>query len=120
LPHFYEFVQRRRALAHLYTERFAKAGVTCPEPEECPDNVFFRYLIDGARPCVPLLEDLLRVGIQAGRGVDPPLHQLLDLDDNEFPNTSACARTLVSVPLYPSLCDDQAAWIAEEILKRIR
>jgi dTDP-4-amino-4,6-dideoxygalactose transaminase len=76
-------------------------------------------MIEGARPCAPLLEDLLRLGIQAGRGVYPPLHQLLDLSDNEFPHTSACARTLVSVPLYPSLSDDQAAWIAEEILKRI-
>ena len=104
----------------LYTERFAAAGVVCPEPGECPGNAFFRYIIDTAQPAATLLEDLLGVGIQAGRGVYPPLHQLLDLADDEFPHTSACVRTLLSVPLYPSLRDDQAILIADEILMRIR
>jgi perosamine synthetase len=114
------FVERRRALAHFYSERFTAAGVICPDPGECPENVFFRYMIDAALPAAPILEDLLRAGIQAGRGVYPPLHQLLDLPDEAFPRTSACVRTLLSIPLYPSLQDDQAAWIADEILKRIR
>jgi perosamine synthetase len=114
------FVERRRRLARFYSERFAASGVICPELRECHDNVFFRFMIDTAVPAAPVLEDLLRAGIQAGRGVYPALHQLLDRADEEFPRTSACVRTLLSVPLYPSLHDDQAAWIADEVLRRIR
>lgn len=99
------FITRRQQLARRYTAAFREAGITCPDVPDDRSSVFFRYLIRVERPVVRVIERLRDLQIQAGRGVYPPLHWLLDLPDTDFPGTIACVRSLLSVPLHPGLTD---------------
>lgn len=99
------FIARRRQLARRYTVTFREAGIICPNVPDDDSNVFFRYLIRVQRPVVPVIERLRTLQIQAGRGVYPPLHGLLDLPDADFPGAMDCVRSLLSVPLHPGLTD---------------
>lgn len=106
------FIERRRELAARYTDAFRPAGIECPDAD-C-GSVFFRYLIAVQNPdrCVMALASK---GIEAGRGVYPPLHQLAGLPDDQFPGTMQAVNSLLSVPVHPSITDEQADHIIESV-----
>ncbi len=108
------FIERRRHVAAQYTSAFTGAGIECPDPDV--DSVFFRYLI-GADDPADKVEKLAVRGIEAGRGVNPPLHRLLDLDPAAFPGAEECWGKLLSVPVHPGLSDDQVGYITEQVIE---
>jgi perosamine synthetase len=109
-----EFIARRREIAAAYSERFAAVGIECPDPD-C-GSVFYRYLIAVDDPAAKVAE-LALGGIEAGRGVYPPLHQQLGLPDDEFPGAMRAVNSLLSVPCYPALTDKQVRYIAEQVVE---
>jgi perosamine synthetase len=99
------FVATRRRLALRYTERLSKLpNVRCPVPNE--QNVFFRYLVavEDEDPAT-IIRGLADFGIEAGRGVFPPLHSYLKEANGNFPGAEQAVKTLVSIPLYPALTE---------------
>lgn len=95
-----EMIARRRELAAYYTDQLRPHGFECPDITD--DNVFFRYLIgvlDPARDVMLLAEH----GIECGRGVNPPLHQMLGLPPDEFPGAEECFDRLLSIPVHPGV-----------------
>jgi dTDP-4-amino-4,6-dideoxygalactose transaminase len=95
------FVTRRRALAAAYDR--ALAGLPLRLPPRPPDRVhaFHRYVVRGARAAGPILAALNRRGIAARRPIFRPLHALLGLPG--FPAAAEAWRTMVSLPIYPTL-----------------
>jgi perosamine synthetase len=110
------FIDRRLSLAARYTARFREAGIECPDVPDDRSNVFFRYLIQVSKPVRDVLSELRTAGIEAGRGVFPPLHVLVARADSDFPGASWCVDNLISVPVHPSLTDDQADYIAAAVI----
>lgn len=108
------FIERRREIAAAYSNRFDAAGIECPDPD-C-GSVFFRYLI-GVEDPGGKVDALKGVGVEAGRGVYPPLHRQLGLSDDGFPGATACVNRLLSVPCHPSLSDADVAFVAERVLE---
>lgn len=113
------FIERRQEIARVYTARFQYEGIECPNLGT--GSVFFRYLV-GTSADAPedVVEALTDDGIEAGRGVWPPLHQLdaiaMTRLSEMFPlATSACAR-LVSVPCHPELTDSQVGYICNAVV----
>lgn len=107
------FIARRREIAAAYTAVFARHGIECPDPD-C-GSVFFRYLIAVTRDPAEVLLQLAQAGIEAGRGVYPPLHQQLGRPGQYFPGVTAAVNRLVSVPCHPSLTDQQVRYIADTV-----
>ncbi len=108
------FIERRRDVAARYTAVFREAGIETPDPDV--ESTFFRYII-GVEDPAGKVEALERVGIEAGRGVDPPLHRLLGLPNEQFPGAEECYSRLLSVPVHPSLTDGQVGYIIEQVLQ---
>ncbi len=108
------FIERRRHVAAQYTEAFTEAGIECPDPDI--DSVFFRYIIGVDDPADKVAK-LAERGIEAGRGVNPPLHRLLDLDPAAFPGAEECWSKLLSVPVHPGLTDEQVGYITEQVIE---
>lgn len=108
------FIERRREIAASYSDRFVSAGLEYPDPD-C-GSVFFRYIIRVTDPAAAVVE-LAGRGIEAGRGVNPLLHQLAGLPDERFPGAVHDWETLLSVPCHPSLTDEQAQFIGEQVVQ---
>lgn len=101
------FIERRRALAARYSAALAPIpGIICPDPRA--NNVFFRYLValkenNPAR----VIQKFAASGIEVGRGVYPPLHRYLGEMPMDYPGAERAIGSLISIPLYPALTDDE-------------
>ncbi len=108
------FIERRREIAARYSVVFTEAGIECPDPA-CA-SVFFRYLISVSDPAGKVAK-LAEHGIEAGRGVYPPLHRQLGLPDEDFPGATWCVEHLLSVPCHPMLTNRDVAFVAEKVVE---
>lgn len=117
-----EFTSRRRSLAKRYTERLKGIdGIITPNPDD-PSNVFFRYIVF-LKDCgvIDALKAYADSGIEAGRGVCPALHYHWDARPEDFPNAERALGSVVSIPLYPALTDEEVDYILDrsvEILSK--
>ena len=115
-----DFVARRRELAKRYTSRLSEVcNLSLPEVTDDP-NVFHRYLVAGDNlDVVGVIRRFADAGIEVGRGVYPPLHRYLECERKYYRGAERAVNTLLSIPLYPSLDDDEVEYIlqtSEEIL----
>jgi perosamine synthetase len=108
------FIERRREIAARYTAAFREVGIETPDPDV--DSVFFRYII-GVDDPADNVRLLAARGVEAGRGVNPPLHRLLGLPNEQFPGAEECFSKLLSVPCHPSLTDEQVQFVLVQVLE---
>lgn len=116
LPRLAGFLERRRALVARYDALFANSRRLTRALAHPAGSACYRYLVrfDGNRSA---FEASARSGgVQVGHGVLQPLHTFLGLAAAAFPNAERQCAGLVSVPLYPSLSDDDAKEIASAVL----
>jgi len=120
------FLERRQALAAVYAQALDGAGVTLPAVPEGRTHIYYRYVIrvdlaapsrQGAKRLDTLLRRMERRGVQCRRPVFCPLHQYLGLDG--FPESDRAYKTAVSVPLYPTLTDEEAARVARTLCEEL-
>jgi perosamine synthetase len=114
------FIGRRRAIAARYDAALRRCGVDVPEPPKGRTHVYYRYVLrlDSPRITPPLeviLAALDRRGISCRRPVFRALHTYLEL--NQFPQSDHAMATALSVPLYPSLTDDEAARVIQAVVE---
>jgi len=108
-----EFIARRDLLARLYDERLRPLGLERPAPASGTRPIVYRYLVrvpEAGR----LVDALAAAGIAARRPVYEPLHRLARADGS-FPEAEQAQRTLVSLPLYPALTDQEAERVVMEV-----
>ncbi len=108
------FIERRRDVAARYTAVFREVGIETPDPDV--ESTFFRYIIGVTDPGAKVAQ-LAERGIEAGRGVDPPLHRLVGLRNEDFPGAEECYSKLLSVPVHPGLSDEQVGYIIEQVVQ---
>jgi len=113
------FIERRRSIAEIYSTHFhALKYLKIPIPEYNQQNIYQRYLlmIENAN-IIEIINRFYDYGIEVGRGVYPPLHQMLGLDSNKFPNSEHAVKTILSIPIYPSLNESDVYYIIESCRK---
>ncbi|MDE3016635.1 MAG: DegT/DnrJ/EryC1/StrS family aminotransferase [Pseudomonadota bacterium] len=113
------FLDQRRVVAQRYSEHFSDTGLIHPNVAPGRSSVFFRYMIYTDKPVPEILRQCKIAGIEAGRGVYPPLHVLLGLPDDEFPSTTECINHLLSVPLHPDMSDEEVEYTAQQVTKAV-
>lgn len=112
------FSSRRRELAQHYTKELSGlSGLLCPTAKE--SNIFFRYLVAIERgDPIFIIKKFSDFGIEAGRGVYPPLHRFLKEPNDWYPCAERAVNTLISIPLYPALTNNEVDYILD-VSKRI-
>ncbi|MFQ5692607.1 MAG: DegT/DnrJ/EryC1/StrS family aminotransferase [Nitrospinota bacterium] len=119
---FEGFIARRREIAARYTERFSSAGLLLPADPPEGRHVFHRYVVGlpgagGAPPEKTAVEDAVRAleskGVAARRPVHRPLHLLLG--EEGFPGAEEAWRRHLSLPIYPSLTEEEAETIMRSV-----
>jgi dTDP-4-amino-4,6-dideoxygalactose transaminase len=109
---------RRRHLASLYGDKLATAPVTVPLEKEWARHVYHLYVIK-AEDRDGLREHLALEGVESLIHYPVPVHRqpaYAGMSGLSLPHTEAVADEILSLPLYPELADEQAAFVADVVV----
>jgi len=115
-----KFTEQRRKIANIYTNELKHLEVLkLPNIEENTENIYQRYLvnIDEHFNIIEILNQFHEYGIEVGRGVYPPLHHVLGLNCRSFSNTEKAVKSVLSLPVYPSLNENDLNYIIDSCKK---
>ena len=114
LRHVDGWNERRREIAARYTE--ALAGTAVLAPSEIPGRIHVHHLYVVEVPKRELFRKRLAdMGVETAIHYPRALHQqpaYRELDRGPLPVSERLAASVVSLPLYPELQDDEVAWVA--------
>lgn len=116
LPRLPEYVERRRENAARLTEQLEPTPAVTPTEPEDRHHAYNQYTIRcGNRDAVQ--EALTEAEIGSSIYYPTPIHQLPAYDgyDTSMPVAERCAETVLSVPVHPSLSDEDVDRIGETI-----
>jgi len=113
----------RRRIARLYNERLKDFVIT---PKEAPwaRHVYHMYVIRVERRD-ELAEFLKERGISTGIHYPVPIHRQPVIEkilghQSELPNTELCARTVLSLPMFPGLSKDDVEYVCDNIIEFLK
>ncbi|MCC2671703.1 MAG: putative UDP-4-amino-4-deoxy-L-arabinose--oxoglutarate aminotransferase [Armatimonadetes bacterium] len=109
-----EFLARRRAIADYYTVRFGEGGIASPVAPAGGgrEPIHYRYVLR-AENAARAIEALRAQSIDAKRPVYRPLHHYLS---EQCPEAEAAHEQIVSLPIYPSLTDEERERVVNAVL----
>ena len=111
------FIESRRRIASLYTERFSDYEVEPPDGQSDKDPVFFRYVI-GLNKMTTVQKRAKKNGVICERPIYKPLHEYQS--SSECPNCQRAHDHALSIPLYPSLSRDEIEYVITTMEKAFR
>ena len=103
-----EMIEKRKRIAIRFNNSFLNLNGFLQSSE----NIFFRYIVQIIKRD-EFIEKLKEFGINAAKPVFKPLHKYKNLDDKDFPNTTSAYEKNISIPLYPSLTEEEINYIIE-------
>jgi dTDP-4-amino-4,6-dideoxygalactose transaminase len=115
-----EWIERRRAIARIYTEQLRDLpDLRIPiGPDDDPQrrDVFQNYVVSTDWRD-PLAEHLRDDGVETMISWPVPLHRQpgLGLGHHRLPRTEALCDRVLSLPMHPELADDQVEYVAAGI-----
>jgi dTDP-4-amino-4,6-dideoxygalactose transaminase len=105
-------LRRRRKIAATYIEALGKKTVL-PKNE-----MFFRFnVVPIKNNAESLIQTFGKNGIEAKKPVYKPVFKLLKMSGKNYPNAKWADENLVSVPIYPSMKDDDVRRITDFLRK---
>ena len=124
LAQFRAFLERRAAIAAQYHDALGHTSLGLPAIPPGRTHVFYRYVVKLPRAASPsrsleaLLTRLERRGVQCRRPVFRPLHRYLGL--NGYPNSEEAFETALSVPIYPSMTEEEVTRTAHTLCEELQ
>ena len=119
LPHLEDWTESRRRHAGRYSDLLAGTDLVLPIERRGVRHVYHLYVLRSSRRDA-LLEHLKSHGVMAGIHYPIPLHLqpayvAQGYGDVVLPHTERAAAEVISLPIYPELRDDQAAYVADVV-----
>ncbi len=111
LSQFDRFLTRRRAIADRYRQAWRTLPCEMPPVPAGRTHSYFRFVVrltatgSTADPVEAFVTKAATRGLHCRRPVFRPLHRYSGMDG--FPRSEEAARTALSIPLYPSLTDEE-------------
>jgi dTDP-4-amino-4,6-dideoxygalactose transaminase len=119
LPRLEQWNARRKALAEIYRRSLAGACVELQDGGASNERVYHLMVVYVAH------RDAVRTrleerGVQTGVHYPLPIHlqkpyQALGYRQGDFPHTERTCERVLSMPLYPEMTDEQAAYAAQTL-----
>lgn len=109
----------RAASAALYDQLLAPLGITLPGRAPGVSHVFHLYVIR-TRDRDRMRAALAERGVQTGVHYAVPLHlepafAYLGYREGQFPIAEAAAASMISLPMYPFLQDEEVTYVADAV-----
>ena len=106
-----QFIRRRRQIAKRYDVALQGTGLIPPAEDSYRKSVYFRYVARVAKKTKEWYRFMTGQGIEVKGPIYKPLHQYLGLTDSDFPATSRAMKECFSIPIYPSLTDEECGQV---------
>ncbi len=103
------FIQQRRSIAQRYFQTFEPLGLKLPSKES--GHIYFRYVIGLGADSERWIRILREKGIGCDKPIYLPLHRYLGL--KEYPRTDEAWKQSISIPIYPSLSEEDIDRVIE-------
>lgn len=122
--------QRRREIACSYTAAFRQVtGLIVPSEEPGYDSSHHLYLLRIQPDALPIGRNELIKKLKA-RGIGThvhyiPLHlhpyyrRVLRVKEGDFPVAERLYESVISLPIYPSMTDDDVGWVIDNIVELV-
>ena len=110
-----EFVLKRRSIAEKYNKIF-KTAPTLTVPTRPDGSIYFRYIVESDNAGKDM-KALCKKGVQCRKPIFKPLHKYLNLDKKNYPNTERAYDKSISIPIFPSLRENEITCIIDETMK---
>jgi len=106
------FIERRRQIASVYDERFSKLNVSIPLAHSNERTVYYRYVLS-----VGELEQVRNQAQSKGIICEKPVSRPLNKELPMFkcPNSDRAYEQALSIPLYPSLSENEIEYLLEAL-----
>ena len=117
------FIAKRILLAKRYTSLLREyPGLILPGYDRREMKpVFYRYIVKAQNLDVETVRSEMRQkGILCGKAVLQPLHRLWGLPYERYPISEKLAQEVISLPIYPSLSEEDVEYIASEFINILR
>jgi dTDP-4-amino-4,6-dideoxygalactose transaminase len=116
-----QWIELRRVLAAEYDRLLQDADVVCPATLAGVRHVYCLYTVQ-AEDRDRLQNELGQAGIQTAVHYPLPIHLMPAYTDaryraGDFPAAEACARRVLSLPMYPQMAKYQVQRVASEIVR---
>jgi len=105
-------LERRRAIARTYRRALGDEAPFYLRRTPWDRTMHFRFIVTAADGFEKAAELFASRGVIVRRAVDTLLHRLEGRSDRMFPVATDLFDTLVSVPIYPALTDDEVERVA--------
>jgi aminotransferase EvaB len=121
LAHLDQYIARRRTLARQYDQLLADTSLVLPR--EAPDNVHAHYLYVCRHPRRDeVVAELKQRDIWVNVSYPWPIHVMpayryLGYQEGELPHTERAAREIFSLPMYPSLTDEEQRRVCDALFE---
>jgi dTDP-4-amino-4,6-dideoxygalactose transaminase len=96
------FIRQRRRIARRYLNELFRAEIQLPPND--PNHIYYRFVVGLKGNLQAAIEDLNRKGVCCNRPIHTPLHHCLNISG--YPITDNAWETSLSIPIYPSLEDE--------------
>ena len=119
LPKIEQYVSRRREIAAMYQERLAGSGLILPEEASYGRHAYYLYVVRHLNRD-EIIRRLHENNIHVNISYPWPIHTMkayeyLGGKAGDLPETEAAAKEIFSLPMYPSLSDEEVERITEAI-----
>lgn len=117
LPHLEEYINRRREIAKLYNNLLADTSLVLPKESLNCRHAYYLYVVRHPNRDM-IIEKLKENNIFVNISYPWPIHlmtgyQYLGYKEGDFPITEQMAKEIFSLPMYPSLTDDEVRYISD-------
>jgi len=121
LRHLDKWTERRRAIAEMYYEKLKGLKIIVPHDKPYEKAVYHTFIIQ--TDWRDKLKDFLN-----SKGVDTKIHypipihlqeaaKYLKYKNGDFPVTEKQVKTILSLPIYPELTDEQVNYVADCVIE---
>ena len=111
---------RRKQIAELYDECFRQNDLIKVDFVNKSDACYYRYPVVISSEVEKIMSEMKNRGIACGYGVLEGMHQIRELDYKKYPNTERNLNSVLSLPIYPSLTDDEVYFVAETLINLLK
>lgn len=124
LPHLEEYIERRREIAKLYNELLADTSLTLPKEAENCRHAYYLYVVRHPQRDM-IIERLKKNNIFVNISYPYPIHimtgyKYLGYKEGDFPETESAAQEIFSLPMYPTLSDDEIIYVSDILHKILK